>query len=107
MNSTKALLLQCALVIIYLRWVQGNCERHDNHCTEERSGTTVYFGLMLPYSNTLKKKPIFDNGHDIALAAYLAVEQINNRSDLLSDYQVKLLPLDGGCDVTENCHWYQ
>ena len=70
----------------------------------ERNGNTIYFGLMLSYPDPLGRKALaatFDDGHDIAPAAYLAVEQINNRSDLLSDYQVKLLSLDGGCDVTE------
>ena len=103
MNSTKAL-LQCALLIMHLRWIQGNCERYDNHCTEVKSGSTVYFGLMLSYPDSLEKKPsaaVFNDSHNIVPAAYLAVEQINNRSDLLSDYHVKLLPLDGGCDVTE------
>ena len=83
-------------------WVKGICERQG--CTAERNGNTIYFGLMLSYPDPLKRKALagaFDDGHDIAPAAYLAVEQINNRSDLLSDYQVKLLPLDGGCDVTE------
>ena len=59
---------------------------------------------MLSYPDPFGRKALaaaFDDGHDIAPAAYLAVEQINNRSDLLSDYQVKLLPLDGGCEVTE------
>ena len=73
-------------------------------CTPKRNDNTIYFGLMLSYPDPLGRKALtsdFDDGHYIAPAAYLAVEQINNRSDLLSDYQVKLLPLDGGCDVTE------
>ena len=90
------------LVLLHLNQVKGICERHG--CTAERNGNTLYFGLMLSYPDPLGRKglaSVFDDGHDIAPAAYLAVEQINNRSDLLSDYQVKLLPLDGGCDVTE------
>jgi gamma-aminobutyric acid type B receptor len=57
---------------------------------------------MLSYPDPLGRKALaaaFDDGHDIAPAAYLAVKQINNRSDLLSDYRVKLLPLDGDCTV--------
>ena len=41
----------------------------------------------------------YDDGHDIAPAAYLAVDQINNRTDLLKDYHVKIVRLDGGCDI--------
>ena len=43
----------------------------------------------------------FDDGHDVAPAAYLAVEQINNQSDLLSDYHIQVIRLDGGCTVTD------
>ena len=59
---------------------------------------------MLSFPDPFGRKKFasaFDDGHDIAPAAYLAVEQINNQSDLLSDYQVQLIPLDGGCTVTE------
>ena len=101
MISVSIVLLLC--VLLHLNWVRGICERHNN-CTAERNGGTVYFGLILSYPDPLGRKTLaaaFDDGHDIAPAAYLAVEQVNNRSDLLSDYQVKLLPLDGGCDVTE------
>ena len=88
--------------LLFLSWVEGICEKYG--CTAERNGTTVYFGLMLSYPDHLERKgfaSVFDDGHDIAPAAYLAVEQINSRSDLLSDYHVELLPLDGGCDVIE------
>ena len=59
---------------------------------------------MLSYPDPLERKSFaaeFDDGHDIAPAAYLAVEHINNRSDLLTNYWVELLQVDGGCTVTE------
>lgn len=59
---------------------------------------------MLSFPDPLGRKSlisIFDDGHDIAPAAYLAVEQINNRSDLLTDYHVQLIPFDGGCTILE------
>ena len=99
MISAKVLLC----IFLHINLVIGICERHS--CTAERNASsTIYFGLMLSYPDPLGRKAFaagFDDGHDIAPAAYLAVEQINNRSDLLSDYHVELLPLDGGCDVTE------
>ena len=82
----------------------GSCSRIVGCEVTQRNNNTIYFGLMLSYPDPLGRKAlasVFDDGHDIAPAAYLAVEQINSRSDLLSDYQVKLLPLDGGCTVTE------
>ena len=83
----SAVVLLCFLLHLY--WVEGTCERQG--CTAKRNaGNTIYFGLMLSYPDPLGRKSlatVFDDGHDIAPAAYLAVEQINNRSDLLSDYQ--------------------
>lgn len=81
-----------------------SCDRASGCANVTRSGNTVYFGLMLSYPDPLGRKTLaaaFDDGHEIAPAAYLAVEQINNRSDLLSDYQIELIRLDGGCTVTE------
>ena len=101
----SAKVLPCILlIVVHLNWVEGICERYGNHCTAKRNGSTIYFGLMLSYPDPLGRNAltsVSDDGHDIAPAAYLAVEQINNRSHLLSDYQIKLLPLDGGCTVTE------
>ena len=80
-----------------------SCDRTNSCANTKRDGNTIYFGLMLSYPDPLGREEAayYDDGHDIAPAAYLAVEQINNRSDLLSDYQVKLIRLDGGCTVTE------
>ena len=81
---------------------RGDCLNH--HSGSEGQPETVYFGLMLAYPDPLGRQSLaaaFDDGHDIAPAAYLAVEQINNRSDLLSDYNIQLMQVDGGCTVTE------
>ena len=70
----------------------------------ESTSNTTYFGLMLSYPDPQNRASFvgaFDDGHDIVPAAYLAVEQVNNRTDLLSDYQVELIRADGGCNVTE------
>ena len=80
-----------------------NCERATG-CESSRSDRIVYFGLMLSYPDPLGRPELeaaFDDGHDIAPAVFLAVEQINNRSDTLSEYQIEVIRLDGGCTVTE------
>ena len=79
------------------------CDRATG-CENSRSDGILYFGLMLSYPDPLDRPQLaaaFDDGHDIAPAAYLAVEQINNRSDILSKYQIEVIRLDGGCTVTE------
>ena len=101
-STTLCSLLITAILLEYCR--SEECSR--TIVCEDANGyeNTIYFGLMLSYPDPLGRKilaSVFDDGHDIAPAAYLAVEQINNRSDLLSDYQVKLIRLDGGCTVTE------
>lgn len=79
-----------------------SCERATG-CESNRSDQIIYFGLMLSFPDPLGREKLaaaFDDGHDIAPAAYLAIEQINNRSDILSEYQIEVIRLDGGCTVT-------
>ena len=79
----------------------NDCETVD---LENESSSDIYFGLMLSYPDPQGRVSFvgaFDDGHDIAPAAYLAVEQINNRTDVLQDYNIKLIRADGGCNVTE------
>lgn len=82
-----------------------SCDRISGCEREQDSGSRdIYFGLMLSYPDPQQRVSFvgaFDDGHDIAPAAYLAVEQINNRTDVLRDYSIKLLRADGGCNVTE------
>lgn len=76
---------------------------HDNQ-NGEQPDRIIYFGLMLAYPDPLGRAELtapFDDGHDIAPAAYAAVEQVNNRSDLLSNYTVELIRVDGGCSIIE------
>ena len=73
--------------------------------SQQRSDTktTIYFGLMLSFPDPQGRPSFassFDDGHDIAPAVYLAVKQVNNRTDLLKEYEVEILRLDGGCDAT-------
>ena len=66
------------------------------------SQQTITFGLMLSFVDQ-KGSPLqssFDDGHDLAPAVYLAVKQVNNRSDLLKDYDIQISRFDGGCEVS-------
>ena len=82
----------CVLIITVhlLSWVEGGCR---SHCTEKKNDNTIYFGLMLSFPDPLGRKALaaaFEDGHDIAPAAYLAVEQINNRSDMCKNMETVL-----------------
>lgn len=81
-----------------------SCDRARGCEDIARRSGTLYFGLMLPYPDPLGRESLaapFDDGHDITPAVYLAVEQINNRSDILKEYHIEVMRLDGGCTVTE------
>ena len=97
----------CSLYVLLILAKIGRSERCSRivGCkVTQRNDNTIYFGLMLSYPDPFGRRGLaaaFDDGHNVAPAAYLAVEQINNRSDILSDYRVELLPLDGGCTITE------
>ena len=83
----------------------GRLKTSDCSKQEQRSGTKtiIYFGLMLSFPDPQGREYLvssFDDGHDIAPAVYLAVKQVNNRTDLLKDYDIEILRFDGGCDAT-------
>ena len=87
-------------------WPGNELDTAAAELTRQRSQSggkeTIYFGLMLSFPDPQGRPSFaasFDDGHDIAPAVYLAVKQVNNRTDLLKDYDVELLRLDGGCDV--------
>ena len=56
---------------------------------------------IMPYPDSVPSlKPSLALGPEIEPVVELAVQQINNRSDLLSDYTLELVTADGGCNVT-------
>ena len=78
-------------------------ETKDNKLTQKSGGKeTIYFGLMLSFPDPQGRPSFtssFDDGHDLAPAVYLAVTQVNDQTDLLKDYDIEILRLDGGCDI--------
>ena len=68
----------------------------------QSSNSTIYVILMLPYPDPLGRASFranYEDGHDISPAAFLAAEQINNQSDILQNYTLKLILSDGGCSI--------
>ena len=68
------------------------------------SNNTVHMIVLLSYPNPLVRASFAANyvdGHDITPAAFLAVEEINNCSDILKNYTLNLILSDGGCNVRE------
>ena len=62
---------------------------------------TLYLLSLLSYpNNNTSLEPSFTDANDIIPGAYLAVSDINNRSDVLPDYQLELIAADDGCNIS-------
>ena len=82
--------LELAAVVVLLRVVTV--------AMAEKS--TLYLVSFLPYSDP---RPTFqstwEDAEEIVPSGYLALEQINNRTDILKDYTIELIESDGGCNI--------
>ena len=64
---------------------------------------TLYILTVLPYPSEVPSlMPSWSDGTKMLPAMYLAVEMINNRSDVLNGYTLDLINDDGGCDFPNN-----
>lgn len=63
---------------------------------------TLYVISFLPYpNNNSDLKPFTDHGPLVVHGARLALEKINNRTDILwPDYELKILEVNDGCNVS-------
>ncbi len=80
--------------------------------TDSASGTKtdLFIVSMLPYPVEQEQthpllRPRQKDGPDIIPAVHLAVDQINNRTDILNDYTLHLLESDGGCNVKQTTYY--
>lgn len=63
----------------------------------------MFFLTILPYPSEIpSQQPSWSQGTSILPAAYLAVDMINNRDDVLGGYTLELINSDGGCDIEDN-----
>ena len=61
---------------------------------------TLQLLIMLPHPNPIPLfNPSWTQGPEILPSLYLAEDQINNRSDILPCHRLKLMSVDGGCDI--------
>ena len=62
--------------------------------------STLYLVSFLPYSDPRPTfKSTWEDAEEMIPSAYLALEQINNRTDILKDYTIELIESDGGCNI--------
>ena len=73
----------------------------DNVQGAHGSDNALYFLSMLPYPDPEPSlNPSIADGPDLFPAVQLAVDHVNNRSDVLRDYHIELIETDGGCDIS-------
>ena len=64
---------------------------------------TLYLLSLLSYpdpSGDPSLRPSLTNGGDIIPGANIAVEEINNRTDILTNYKLELIVADDGCNIS-------
>ena len=92
-----AWVLKRALVCLLL--LSCGCTRAST-VTAPSGVNTLYLVSLLPYPDSRPTlQPSWEEGPTLTLAGQLAVELINSRRDVLSDYNVELIVGDSGCDV--------
>ena len=74
--------------------------QNSTEVARENAIFSLYVLTVLPYViPELIFNPSHAPGHALYIAIELAAEMINNRTDILDGYQLKLLQENGGCDV--------
>ena len=69
------------------------------------NSSTLYLLTLLPYPDLVGNlQPSWDEGPEIVPAVQLAVDLINNRTDILPDYRLELIHDDSGCDITSRTY---
>lgn len=67
---------------------------------ENGSKQLLYLLVLLPYPNDPGiKSPSWSGGLNVLPAIRLAVEHVNNDSDILQEYELRWLEQNGGCDI--------
>ena len=69
---------------------------------QQHGNKTLYILSFLSYpDNNTDLKPFYADGPQTVSGAYLALESINNRTDLLwPDYELKRIETDDGCNIS-------
>ena len=71
------------------------------HAADDPRKHELYFLSMLPYADPEPAlNPVIALGADLFPAVLLAVDHVNNRSDVLGDYRIQVIEADGGCDIS-------
>ena len=97
-NNPRKYLLKTSLILSFITLLLGHCSglQYQQHCP-----VLHLLNVRPVYHSTLDGAiPVWDRGLDISPAGHLAVGQINNHSDILPGYELKLIDVDSeSCGV--------
>lgn len=76
----------------------SSCETHTNRnsISNGNDSTVLYIMALAPYPDAVNAQG-WDGGPALIPAARLAVEQMNNRSNFMGSYRLKLIEINSGC----------
>ena len=96
----SALLL---IVLIFKKSSESKTSTDSSTINETENEGIIRLLTILPYpvppNDSVSLRPFWDGGLAVLPAAQLAVEHVNQDPNTLPGYRVKLLNVDGGCDV--------
>ena len=100
-KQPQSVLMKVLLSSILLGWCISLINSQNSTKVEREKGNhDLYVLTVLPYDiPKLLFRPSHSPGPALYIAIELAAEIINNRTDILDGYQLKLLQENGGCDV--------
>ena len=91
--------LWAAVVLAILASAKIASER-DTDSSSDDPRETIYLLTFVPYPDPRPSlHPSWDGGPNIVPALQLAVEHINNHTDVLNQYKLELINEDGGCNI--------
>lgn len=71
----------------------------------DSNSSTLYLLTLFPYPDLVgDRQPSFAGGPGVVPAMQLAVDLLNNRTDILPDYQLELIHGDSGCNITSRTY---
>ena len=87
----------CRLELVFLALVAAICSAADTSVSKMYVQTkqSLYVLVTGPYPDP--NETVWDGGLSVTLAARLAFQQINQHSNILHNYTVKLIEEDSGC----------
>ena len=95
--SVRLTVISIIVLLSILKELECHSGSGRDHSNAAEGKPTLYLLALAPYPDPVFK-PAWDGGPGLIPAARLAIEQVNNRSNILSDYNLKLIERQTDCN---------